>query len=215
MTKTLSFESAVVDLGSSIVQRPARQSRARSGRSASLVRAALRFAFPVVLGLVARRRTHFAHCVRFVQTTATSQSLKRAARAATSPPLLGAPEARHGLPIRAFADKAVVFAQKTCARAARRAVPGRGDLWGGEERSTGVGAHRALRDLTRRICLNEAHLVRVVSYATRPPGEYRSEVGAKRRPHQREPLSGTARRASQTLRSDAKYQADNRPCGQR
>jgi hypothetical protein len=182
-----------------------RQRRVRAGRSASLVRATLRFAFPAVRGLVARRRTHFAHCVRFVQTAATSQSLKRAARAATSPLLLGAPEARHVLPTRAFAGHVVVFSPRTSARAARRAVPGRRDLWGGEERSTGVGARSALRALTRRICLNEAHAVRVVSYATRAQGEYRSEVGAKRRPHhQREPLPGTARRVAQTLLSDAK-----------
>ncbi|MGL6108699.1 MAG: hypothetical protein ACRC2B_01230, partial [Rubrivivax sp.] len=66
--------------------------------------------------------------------------MKRAARAATSPLLLGAPEAHYGLPARAFAGHMVVFSPKTSARAARRAVPGRGDLWGGEERSTGVGA---------------------------------------------------------------------------
>jgi len=40
----------------------------------------------------------------------------------------------------------VVFADKYLGRAARRAVPGGGDLWGDEKRSAGVGARtRALR----------------------------------------------------------------------
>ena len=86
------------------------------------MRATLRFAFPAVRGLVARRRTHFAHCVHCVQTAATSQSLKRAARAATSPVLLGAPEAHYGLPTRAFAETAEVFGRNT----ARRATPNYG-----------------------------------------------------------------------------------------
>jgi hypothetical protein len=233
MTQDLSSESvdrqgcmAAVDLVSFDVRRSARQRRVWACRSASLVRATLRFAFPAVRGLVARRRTHYAHCVRCVQTAATSQSLKRAARAATSPVLLGAPEAHYGLPTRAFAGEVVVFAPKTSARAARRAVPGRGDLWGGEERSAGVGARSALRDLIRRGCLSAAPAGRVASSATRPrrdavrpdmeqspadcsvPGarpcackrKGRSGVGAKRRPHQREPLSGTARRAAPNCR---------------
>jgi len=120
----------------------------------------------------------------------------RAAREAASLPLLGAPEAHCGLPERAFAGTLAVFGSKTNTCSARQVVPGGGDFWSGEEHSPGVGARSALRALTRRICLNAANAVSVVSYATRPQGEYRSEVGAKRRPHQREPLPGTARRAA-------------------
>ena len=186
---------AVAGIGSLDIQLPPRQRRVRAGRSSSLVRAALRFACPAVRGLVARRRTYFAHCVRCIQTAATRQSLKRAARAATSPGLagragpagpavrkaqtvhrtvcvrahlLGAPEARHVLHTPAFADSAVVFGRNTTQRAARRAVPGRGDLWGGEERSAEVGARSAIRDLTRRGCLSAAPEGRVASSATRP-----------------------------------------------
>ena len=128
---------------------------------------------------------------------------------------VGAAKARVG--------KVVVFATKTFARAARRAVPGRGDLWGGEEVSSDtngpgdrwclangraswpgaackasaeVGVRSALRDLTRRGCLGAAPEGRVASSATRPRREHRSEAGAKRKPHQRGPLSGTARRAA-------------------
>jgi hypothetical protein len=45
--------------------------------------------------------------------TATSQTTKRAARAATSPVLLGASQARRNLPARAFADTLVVFVGRT------------------------------------------------------------------------------------------------------
>ena len=74
----------------------------------------------------------------------------------------------------------------------RQAVPGGGDLWGGEERRSWVGTRSALRNLTRRVCLNAANAVSVVSYATRPKGEHRSGVGAKRRPLHHEPLPGSA-----------------------
>jgi len=67
-------------------------SKAAGGCTAALVmrRPPLREGSAAVLGLVARRETHFAHCVRCARTIATSQSTKRAARAATSPALLGA-----------------------------------------------------------------------------------------------------------------------------
>ena len=52
----------------SCVRRPARQSRARAGCSASPRRSALRADSPALLGLVARRQTHCAHFVRCVQT---------------------------------------------------------------------------------------------------------------------------------------------------
>jgi hypothetical protein len=54
-----------------------------------------------------RRRTHSATCGRYVRTASTSQKTKRAARAATSPVLLGTSEARLRLPGRAFAEPAV------------------------------------------------------------------------------------------------------------
>ncbi len=59
-----------------------------------------------------RRRTHCVRCAHFVQTTATSQTTMRAARAATRPALLGASEARLRLPGRAFAEPAVAFARR-------------------------------------------------------------------------------------------------------
>ncbi len=66
-----------------------------------LGRSALRTDCTAMLGLGSRRRTHCAHCVRFVQTAATSQSWMRAARADPRPALLVAPEiapAEHRLP---------------------------------------------------------------------------------------------------------------------
>ena len=134
----------------------------------------------------------------FVQTTATSQILVRATREAATPVLLGAPEARCDLPERTFANgRCLVFIGKEQPVAARQALSARGDLWGGEEHSPEVGARSALRHLTRRGCLNAANEVSTVSSATRPQGEHRSEVAAKRRPPQREPLAEGACRAEQ------------------
>ncbi len=170
-----------------------------------------------------RRRTHFAHCVRCVRTSATSQLTIRASRGATSPALLGAPEARPVLPERAFAGARALFATRTTSVAARQAVPGGGDFFGDEKVSPdtsgpadrlclangraswpgaackarpGVGVRSTLRRLTRRTCLNA---VSEVSCATRPQGEHRSGVGAKRRPSQHEPPPGTAWRVAPKL----------------
>jgi hypothetical protein len=164
-----------------------------------------------------RRSTHCAHCVRSVQTIATGQISKRAARAATSPGLagragrgrpavreaqavprtacvpahlLGAAQARRGLPGHAFAGSAVVRPARK--EPSRQAVPAGGDLWSDEDRRTGVGARSALRELTRRNCLSAANEVSEASSATRPLAENRSAVGAVRRPRNHEPLAGTA-----------------------
>ena len=134
----------------------------------------------------------------FVQTAATSQMTMRAAREATTPVLLSAPEARCGLPGRAFAGKWwLVFIGSEQAVAARQALSARGDLWGGEERSPEVGARSAHQHLTRRRCSNAANEVSAVSSATRAQDEHRSGVGAKRRPPQREPMAENACRAEQ------------------
>jgi hypothetical protein len=162
----------------------------------------------------------------FVQTTATSQMLTRAAREAASPGLagragpwgpavrkaqtvprtvcvpahlLGAPEARRGPPERAFADGwCLVFVGKEQPVAARQAMPGGGDFWGDEQRRPGVGARSAHPHLTRRGCLNGANEVSKVSSAARPQAEQRSAVAAQRRPPQHEPSPGAACRATQT-----------------
>ena len=116
---------------------------------------------------------------------------------ATGPPLLGAPQARCHLPGRGFAEPTVVCDGRPPSRPSRQAVPGRGDLWGGEEHRAGVGARSALRDLTRRTCPSAVSAANVASCAARPQAEHRSEVGAKRRPPQHEPLPGTACRDAQ------------------
>ena len=197
----------------------ARQRRARAGPGASLRRSALRADAPAMLGLVARRGTHYATCDRCVRPTATSLMLKRAARAATSPALLGASQARPILPEPTFAGAVWAFQANRSVVASRRAASGRGDFWGGEKASQdtnspvdcsclasgqaawpgaackaspGVGARSALRELTRRGWSNAATAGRVVSSAARPRGEHHSGVGAKRRPTQHEPVAGAA-----------------------
>ena len=154
-----------------------------------------------------RRITRFVRCAHCAQTDVTSQFLIRAARGATSPVLLGAPEARCDLPGCAFADNQGVFATRTPTVPARQAVPGEGDFCGFDPHSPGVGARSALRQLTRRSCLNAANAVSVVCSAARPQGEHHSAVGAKRRPPQHEPPAGTACRARPTLRRSGRRQA--------
>ena len=101
--------------------RDGRRGKAGSGQAAALRWSGRRCAPTALRCSVSwpRRRTHCAHFVRCVQTTATSQSLMRAARAATSPALLGAPQARCGLPKPRFADTAEVFAANTNTRELR------------------------------------------------------------------------------------------------
>ena len=143
-----------------------------------------------------RRGTHFAHCVRYVQTAATSQLTLRAAREATSPVLLGASEALRALSGRAFAGRLVFHSTRREARSARQAVPGGGDFCGGEERRSSVGARSALRNLTLRSCLSVESEANAASSATRLKAEHHSGVGAKRRPPRHESPAGTACRAT-------------------
>ena len=132
---------------------------------------------------------------------ATSQITMRAARAATSPVLLGAPEARSSLPARAFAAESLLVRRKEAALVAeRQAVPGGGAVCGDEERRFGVGARSALRQLTCRGCSNGANEVSAVSSAARPRTEHRSAVGAQRRPPQPAPSPGVACRGARALR---------------
>ena len=102
-------------------------------------------------------------------------------------------------------------ATNTASDAAWRAVPARGDFWGDEQRSAGVGARSALRDLTRRDCPSETNAVSAASFAARPRREQRSGVGAKRRPPQHEPLAGAAGRAAPTRRTNNASQPTTTP----
>ena len=86
------------------------------------------------------------------------------------PALLGASEAHRSLPGPGFVAALGVLGPKASpASTSRQAVPGRGDFCGDEEHSAGVGARSALRELTRRYCLNVAPAGREVSYR-RDPG---------------------------------------------
>jgi hypothetical protein len=149
-----------------------------------------------------RRGTHCAHCVRFVRPTAASQFTKRATRAGHGPcasrlRICAAPAARPRLCQHHCGVRIVEQPE----RLARRAVPGGGDFWGAEHRSSALGARtRALRDLTRRDCLSATTGGSEASFAARARCEKRRGVGAQRRPPQHEPLPGTARRAAHTPR---------------
>ena len=140
-----------------------------------------------------RRRTHCVRCAHCVQTAATSQKTMRAARAATSPVLLGASQARRSLPGRAFAEPVVVFAPQATTGGCRGRRCPLGAI-SGATRSAAPGSARAsaLRELTCRGCLNAATAGSAVSSAARPWCEHRSAVGAQRRPPQHEPPAGSA-----------------------
>ncbi len=112
------------------------------------------------------------------------------ARAAASPVLLGAPQARRGLSEHALAVAFALGNERE--EPSRRAVPAGGDLLSDEDRRPGVGARSALRELTRRNCLSVTNEVNEASSATRPLAENRSAVGVKRRPRNHEPSAGTA-----------------------
>ena len=168
------------------------QRRVRAGRGASLRRSALRTDCPAVRGLLARRRTRCIRCAHCARTTATSQLLRRAARAATSPVLLGASEARPDLPARAFAGTAEAFSVKTTTAGLR----GKGCPLGAisvATSSAGPGSARASvpRGLTRRSCLSAVSAANVASFATRPRTEQRSAVGAQHRPPPHERPAGS------------------------
>ena len=68
------------------------------------------------------------------------------------------------------------------ARLGGAAGAGAGNLRGGEERRSGIGARSAHPLLTRRSCLNEANGVSAVSSAARSRSEHHSAVGAPSAP---------------------------------
>ena len=104
-----------------------------------------------------------------------------------------ASEAHCSLSARDFAEDLLA---RNCwsahAPASRQAVPGRGDLCGGEEHRAGVGAQSALRPHACRSCLSAESEANAASSSARPRIEHRSAVEAKRRPPQCEHVAGTA-----------------------
>jgi len=136
---------------------------------------------------------------------ATSQFTKRAARAATSPALLGAPQARCDLPEPRFADRSAVFATNTTAGGLRgRCCAGRAISVATSSAGPGSArAQRVLRELTRRRCLSAVSIANEASFATRPRTEQRSAVDAKRRPPSHEPAPRSACRDALNVRTQS------------
>ena len=121
-----------------------------------------------------RRRTHYAHCVSSVQTTAASQITKRAARADPGPALLVATEiAPAGYRLPRFPPLSSSPEKTSPPRnlgASAKARAGSRRRASAQPRSAGLvaRARSALRLLTRRGCLNAANAVRAVSSAAGP-----------------------------------------------
>jgi hypothetical protein len=172
-----------------------------------------------VLGKGSRRRTHFAHCVRSVQTAAASQFTKRASAPTpflrSSPPQKSHPAgtacraadglrfaqehkdkglgARRGENLQPGANPVSLFPRmppthpQSSVRTGRRAPLRRrgAELWG--RRAC------ALRELTRRGCLNAMSEANGVSSAARPQSEHRSGVGCTRPTAEAKPSGLSAR----------------------
>ncbi len=193
-------------------------------------RSALRADSPAMLGRPGRGITRCAACGSSAQTNAASQITKRACPPAGPQPghpaLLGdAHAAAPGQAPTRARHAAVRFGGDAGASAlsapgallrpiernasARWGWAARGSVGGGEKRRLGGGARaktRALRDLTRRICLSGAAAGSAASYATRPLTEHRSGVDAQHRPPPSEPLAARPRRATPTASEAASAQ---------
>jgi hypothetical protein len=151
------------------MRRFARQSRSRAGPSARMRRPPLRSGFPALLGFVAVAELAALTSFVTLKHAATRMFTKRAARAATNPAMLGAADARWGLPGCGFVDR---FAD--CAEALH---PGclsgrRYPLWAhcGAASSGLLGSARAARfvNILGAACLNAASKASEVSSAPEP-----------------------------------------------
>ena len=172
---------------------------------------------PAVRGLVARRATRSVRCAHGARTSTPDRLWMRAARAATSPRILGTSQARCRLPGHSAATHNTIVEQGGLARstspstaaglssgrtvtvrAARQVVFGGGDFWGDEQRRVEGGTRSVLRRLTRGGCLSAVSKANVASSAARPRSEQRSAAFAQRRPPQHEPPPNTACRVVPT-----------------
>ena len=176
----------------------ARQSRGRVCAGPRVRRPPLRCGFLAVLGLVARRETRYAHCVRCARTISASQMLKRALRARGHESC--APQRRpmslptHTRPRLCRHHSAPRQTARALQRGGRYPV---GAIYGAAS-SAGLRAARAARfvHLTRRDCSSATTEGSEASFSARPQTEQHSGVGAQRRPPHHEPLPGTACRAA-------------------
>ena len=202
-------------------KRRERQREPRRGRvavSASLLALAAR-GFPAMLAFVAPSHNSL-RSLRSLCSNTCDESEHEAREYARGHESSASRRRKGALPAtrpRLCRGSALLVAGASPRWASRQAVLGGGDLWGAERegrgsepacagldgpgarcvsqraRSLGGGARtRALRKLTRRICLSAESAAIEASYATRPRGEHRKAVGAKRRPLHHEPLPGSA-----------------------
>jgi hypothetical protein len=146
-----------------------RQSRSRAGPRARMWRPPLRYGSPVVLGFEAVAELAAFTSFTALKHAATSQSTRRAARAATNPVLLGATDARAGLPgcdfVEPFANYAGTL-HPGCLSGRRY------PLWAhcGAASSGLLGSARAARfvNILGAACLNAASKASEVSSAPEP-----------------------------------------------
>jgi hypothetical protein len=174
---------------------------------------------PALLGLMACRITHSARFARCVRTDAASQLLKRAARAAMSPAVLGVSYARRRPPARSFAAPVVTGQSNTTIGSRRdRGHPSGAISGSASSAAPRRGAHavrastsdsRILFERSERSSRSELCALARAEQASpdeNSPGDCSrlasgraarrgaackaSAVGAQRRPTQHEPLAG-------------------------
>ena len=202
------------------------QRRGRAAGSASLLALAAR-GCPAMLGLVAAPHNSL-RSLRSLRSDRCDESEHEAREYARGHEPCASRRRKGGLPAarpRLWRYRVVPAVGMPPWWTARQAVPGGGDLWGGERegrgskpacagldgpsarcilqraRRPGVGARSALRQPTRRICPSAVSAANAASYATRLQAEHRSAVGAKRRSLHNETLPGATCRDALTSRT--------------
>jgi hypothetical protein len=161
----------------------ARQSRGRVCAGARVRRSTLRADSPAVLGLVARRETRYAHCVRCARTIATSQMLMRALRARGHEPCV---PRRRTMSLPSHTHPRLCRHHRGMHRRTARALlrGGRCPGWAtcGAASSAGLRAARAARfvHLTRRDCLSATTAGSEASFSAGHEIEHRREPLAQR-----------------------------------
>jgi hypothetical protein len=165
---------------------PGRPQRADAAGSASL-------RLPCDARIRGRRLTRCAHFVRYAQTR--SDKSVHEARCARGHESCASRRRRCALGparLRLCGSVCTVRLGTGTRVLERQAVPAVGSMWGGEERSFGLGERSELRELTCHFLFERSERSERSELSGRAQSEHRSGVEAKRRPPRLEPTAGAA-----------------------
>jgi hypothetical protein len=150
-----------------------------------LRRSALRADCTALLGPRSRRETRSVRCALCAQTVAASQLTKRSLRSRRPRPCAARRRRNRRRRVPPAATSTTWGLRQACHDVGGKGSAGRAAArMGGAEkrRARGRARTRALRQLTRRICLSAESAANEASYATGHETEHRRGVGARRRP---------------------------------